>query len=416
MTFRGRPRFRPSVQAVPALSQDGEELIVFVDPESLAEGRVAVSRAAGLLVHALLDGTRDRETFLHDWREVTGTDLPEGKLEGLFRALDDAVLLEGPRVALARRAALEAYRDLPRRPAVHAGTSYAPDADALRAELAAWRAQADVDPVPGPVVAVLAPHIDPRGGGPCHGAAAAAYASSPAEVYVVLGTAHAGLQRPFALTTQDFDTPAGPVPTDVDLVQRLAERSGGGLLDEERAHLAEHSVEFQASWLKIVHADRPDLRIVPVLVGSQHGRILEGSSPREDPEVADFVAALRELREEYGERLCLVASVDFAHVGPNYDQPEAPDAAALERVLDADRELLASAEDLDPDGWLQLLHEVQDENNVCGAAPTWTLLAALEGSKLKGKLLRHDAWEIDASNGSHVTFATMAWTPRRRRR
>jgi len=173
-------------------------------------------------------------------------------------------------------------------------------------------------------------------------------------------------------------------------VERLAARSGGGLLDDELAHRSEHSVEFQAVWLKAVHGDRENLRIVPVLVGSLLGRILEGASPREDPEVMDFVQALRELREEYGERLAIVASVDLAHVGPRYDQPEAPDAAAMARVLEDDRQLLADALHLDPDAWFTHLHEQQNQNNVCGAAPTWTLLEALAGASLESRLLRHD--------------------------
>ena len=409
MSFHGRPRFRPAIELVPVKSQEGQQLIVFRDPEGLSGRQVAMSIRAGVVVHALLDGTRDRATFLHDWREAMQSDFPEPELDGLVRALEDAVLLEGPQVAHARRSALEQYRSLESRPAAFAGSSYPDDADALREQVARWREDSGVEPVAGPVRAVLAPHIDPTGGGACHGAAIAAFAASPAEVFVVLGTAHAGLQRPFALTTLDFDTPLGVVPTDRELVERLAARSGGGLLDDELAHRAEHSVEFQAVWLKAVHGDRAGLRIVPVLVGSQHGRILEGSSPREDPEVMDFVQALRELRAEYGERLAIVASVDFAHMGPRYDHPEAPDAAAMARVMEADRKLLADAEALDAEAWFQHLHEEQDERNVCGAAPIWTLLETLADEPLESRLLRHDAWEIDPTSGSQVTFAAVSW-------
>ena len=409
MSFQGRPRFRPLIELHRAKSQDGQQLIVFRDPEGLSDRQVAMSIRAGVVVHALLDGTRDREAFLQDWHEAMHSDFPEVELDGLVRALEDAVLIEGPHVAHARRSALEQYRSQTARRAAFAGSSYPDDADALRARVAAWRTDSGVDPVEGPVRAVLAPHIDPTGGGACHGAAIAAFAASPAEVFVVLGTAHAGLQRPFALTTLDFDTPLGVVPTDRALVERLAACCGGGLLDDELAHRSEHSVEFQAVWLKAVHGARENLRIVPVLVGSQHGRILEGSSPREDPEVMDFVRALRALREEYGERLAIVASVDFAHMGPRYDHPVAPDAAAMARVMAADRNLLDDVRTLDPDAWFEHLHAEQDERNVCGAAPIWVLLETLAGAPLVGRVLRHDAWEIDPTSGSQVTFAAVSW-------
>src|SRR5207253_2339965 len=121
--------------------------------------------------------------------------------------------------------------------------------------------------------------------------------------------------------------------------------------DDELAHRAEHSVEFQALWLRHAVGDRPGLRIVPVLVGSIGEAIRAGRSPREDPAVADFAAALRELREEMGERVALVASVDLAHVGPRYGGEDPVDAEGLASVLAADRPLLDAARRVDAEGW-----------------------------------------------------------------
>lgn len=413
MPVSSRPRLRTTLTSVPARSEEGKDLLVFEDPEGLAPGRVAVARHFGFLLHVLLDGTRDRAGLLDDWKELTGSAIEAEQLDEILGQLDDALLLEGERVETARREALDAWRRLPRRPAAFAGVNYAAERDALAAQVARWREASGVDPVAGPVRAILAPHIDPRGGGPCHGAAAAALAASPAEVFLVLGTVHRPIRSPFALTTHDFETPAGVVPTDRGIVEHLAGRGGGNLLEEERAHATEHSVEFPAAWLRVVHADRKDLRIVPVLVGSIHERILSGISPREDAATQDFAAAIRELLDEYGTRLALVASVDFAHVGPDYEDAPPPDAAALERVLDGDRRLLEHVLDLDAEGFFLALHEEQNVRNVCGCAPTWMLLAALEGRNLEGRLLRHDVLEINPSTGSHVSFAAVAWRERK---
>jgi AmmeMemoRadiSam system protein B len=166
-------------------------------------------------------------------------------------------------------------------------------------------------------------------------------------------------------------------------------------------------------WLKSIHAERENLRIVPVLVGPQLPAILDGRLPdTDDAEVADFIAALRELRAEYGERIAFVASVDLAHVGPIYGDPEAPDAERLRDVTSADRRLLEYAAAINPEGWVRFLHAEKDERNVCGAAPTYVLLAALAGTGLEGRLLRHDIWEIHPETHSHVSFATVAFTPR----
>src|SRR5438477_257877 len=80
------------------------------------------------------------------------------------------------------------------------GGSYPEEAEACAEALMRHERAAGKVTVPRRVSAVLAPHIDLRGGGPCHGAAAKALRRCPADVFVVLGTAHATIRRPFALT------------------------------------------------------------------------------------------------------------------------------------------------------------------------------------------------------------------------
>jgi AmmeMemoRadiSam system protein B len=401
-----RPRLRP-LEAFP-VRHEGEVRLALRDPEGLAPGVLVASPALAALL-PLLDGTRDGAAISTAWRERTGGDLVASDLDDVLASLDESLLLEGARLDEARAARLATYRARARRPAVHAGEAYPETAPECAAFLDRHLAAAGDVALPATVSAVVAPHIDPRGGGPCHGAAARAIARSPAEVFVVLGTAHAPLRRPFALTTLDFDTPLGALPTDRDLVRRLARSGDGSYLDDELAHEGEHSVEFQALWIRHVHAGRPGVRIVPVLVGSLHERIRDGRSPLSDAPVAAFVRALREIVADMGERVALVASVDFAHVGPRYGHPSGPDAAALARVLEGDRLLLSRAAARDAEGWIRGLHEERDARNVCGAAPTYVLLGAISGGASPGVLLRHDAWEIDPDTGSHVTFAAMAF-------
>ncbi|HVG93204.1 MAG TPA: AmmeMemoRadiSam system protein B [Planctomycetota bacterium] len=363
-----------------------------------------------LLLLRFLDGTRTPSQVASAWRQATGERLTTEEVEEVVKDLEEHLVLDGPRVVEARSRAREAYRALTARPPACAGTSYPEDPAACGAFLDAHLASDGGAAVPDRVRALVAPHIDLRGGGPCHGAAARALARCPAETFVVIGTAHAPIERPFALTTRDFDTPRGRVRTDRDLVERLASRAGGGLLDDELAHRREHSVEFQALWLAhLAGRDGRDVAIVPVLAGSIHASIVSGRSPRDDPRVADFVEALREIGRERGERVTIVASVDLAHVGPRYGDAGAVDDAAMATVLEADRGLLRHALASDADGWLRFLHAEGDRRNVCGAAPGWALLAAIEPQGWRGTLLRHDAWEIDPDTGSRVSFCAIAW-------
>ena len=108
-------------------------------------------------------------------------------------------------------------------------------------------------------------------------------------------------------------------------------------------------------------------------------------------------------------RIALVASVDFAHVGPKYGDPDPVTAARLAEVLAGDRVLLEHAAAVAPDAWLRALHAEHDARNVCGAAPTWTLLEVLRDRGLAGTVLRHDHWQIDPATQSHVSFAAIAY-------
>lgn len=403
---RPLPRVRP-LDVVP-LRERGDARYALRDPEGLYDGALVVAPAVLFLLRSF-DGVSTARDAARAWEAETGEPLPVEEVEALAARLEEALVLEGPAVERARREALAAYRAAEARPPACAGGSY-PDDPAACARYLDARLEAAGDlAVPARVRGLLAPHIDLRGGGPCHGAAARALARCDADVLVVLGTAHAPLERPFALTTLDFDTPAGRVRTDRALVARLAARGGGDLLHDELAHRGEHSVEFAALWVAHVLGRKRPVAIVPVLVGSLHARIADGRPATSDPRVADFTAALRELFDDLRERVAFVASVDLAHVGPKYGDAEPVSDARLAQVLEADRALLAHARAVDPDGWLGALHREADARNVCGAAPTWALLETLRGRGLAGTLLRHDAWEIDPETGSHVSFAAMAF-------
>ena len=405
-----RPKLRP-LDVVVERGGPGPRLALR-DPEGLFDGSLVASPALAALL-PLLDGTRTASEIARAWAERTGVPLPAEDLDRVLLDLEEKLVLEGPSAEAARERAIAAWRALKLRPAACAGVSYPEEPDACAETLARHESAAGKVSVPRRVAAVLAPHIDLRGGGACHGATAKALRRCPAEVFVVLGTAHAAIRRPFALTALDFETPLGTVETDRGIVERLSRRGGGQLFDDELAHRAEHSVEFQALWLRHAVGDRPGLRIVPVLVGSIGEAIRAGRSPREDPAVSDFAAALRELREEMGERVALVASVDLAHVGPRYGGEDPVNADELASVLAADRPLLDAARRVDAEGWFQGLSAEADRRNVCGAAPVYAMLLALEGSGLPGRLLRHDAWEIDPDTGSHVSFAAIAYGPAR---
>jgi predicted class III extradiol MEMO1 family dioxygenase len=143
------------------------------------------------------------------------------------------------------------------------------------------------------------------------------------------------------------------------------------------------------------------------LCGGFHDEVRRQISPLENPDIADFCTALRELvseRQSRGQRVGLIASVDLSHVGSRFgDESELSDDK-LRAIEIADRKFLACA-DLGSADALHA-HIAQDNNarNVDAHPALYTLLAAFP--ELRAQLLEY-AQAYDEAANSVVSFASM---------
>jgi AmmeMemoRadiSam system protein B len=255
--------------------------------------------------------------------------------------------------------------------------------------------------------ALMAPHLDPRRAGP---AMARAYleldpetaAREPLRV-VVFGTGHSLFGDLFALTRKHFDTPLGRVACDVAFVDALAERLGPRAYHSEIVHRDEHSIEFQAIYLKHRFGESK-LSIVPILCGGFHQLLDEGKTPRDSAEFEALIGAVRDTEQKLGGRTVYVAGVDFSHVGPRFGDP-AVDDPMREEIATKDHQSIEAARRGDADGWFQSIAAHGDSTRVCGFAPTYALLRCAEPGE--GRLLRYD--RSDEKDSSFVTIASMVW-------
>lgn len=417
-----RPRVRPYLDARPALLETPrgrEPIFVIKDPFKLADGLGVPQAVIALL--GLLDGTRTLPAVQAELARRHGAVVPLDLLGEHVAALEEALLLDGPRVA----AALDAFRAEPVRPPACIG-SYPGDPAALREFLdAQWTRAGGPGAPPGPrrgapIRGVISPHIDLHRGGHAYAHAWRAVAEAcPARLFVVFGTSHTGTGAissfgspgpapRFALTRKTFDTPLGPVPTDQAALDRLLAAYDGpdDLFAGELHHRGEHSIEFQAVWLR--HLGR-DVAILPVLCGGLHD--LEGD-PRADPGLVAFHAALRAaLAPLPPDEVAFVAGIDLAHVGAQFRNPpvDEADVAAVER---ADRVTLGLAlERRCPDLVHRDIRKDGDARSICGHAPLVALLQALEGERLQGELLTWDRWWDGESAVSFAAAVLRAGEP-----
>src|SRR5690606_5163468 len=124
-----------------------------------------------------------------------------------------------------------------------------------------------VPPKDAPPIAVIAPHIDFRVGGETYGPAYNALRRSDADTFVVFGVSHQMSYDSFMISSKDFQTPLGTLPTDREFIEHFRAALPFELTRDETAHRREHSIEFQAVFLRHIFPDR-DIRIVPILTGS----------------------------------------------------------------------------------------------------------------------------------------------------
>ncbi len=400
----GNPKLR-SVDVLPV--QDG--MYALRDPARYTNSMLLVP-AVTLAIVALLDGTRSVSEAGREFARRHGQAVPESRIRDIVEKLDAEGFLEGESFER-RRAKMDGeFAAAAVRPAAHAGSGYEADPGALRGELDGLfgglpARKAGTEP---PLKAIIAPHIDVRRGGSCYALAyREAGTGGEARTVVLLGISHSPMKNRYAMCEKDFATPLGTVRTDRDTARKLAGACSFDPFEEEGVHRYEHSLEFQAVFLRYALADREDLRIVPVLCGPLPAELYSHGSPMDDPHVSSFVRGLRSLCAEKGEKILLIAGADLCHVGRRFGGREEITPRFFAEARARDLEMLESVTGGDAKGFISFIQTEEDRRNVCGVPAIYALLAAL-GPCVRGRLLGYDM-AMDPDGQSAVGFAAVAF-------
>jgi len=394
------PRLREDLDFIP-VSSEGQALVAVRDPLGLApQDRAFVLDVLRLYVSLGPDATLDRlaETL---GRAAGSPDQGLAAARDLVAGLDACRLLDSPAFQADRAAALAEWEQATVRPSVLAGRSF----PAGGAELAAWLDQvlacAGVPAGPGPVRALVAPHLEPVAAVRVYANSYAALRGAQPRRVVVLGVGHSLYPGLVSFSRKDFATPLGLVPTDRDAVERLARAAGTAAPAHDLDHRAEHSVELQVAFLQRVLP--PDsFRLAPLLLGSA-GALPEFSRAAFREAAGGFLDELAALLAEEG--TLAVAGVDLCHIGPKFghDRP-ARDLEA--EALAHDTALLTAAAAGDPDAFWAEGARVEDRYHVCGFLALAALLEALPGAR--GRVLDHLLWREEPTR-SAVSCAGMVF-------
>lgn len=401
-----RPRLREFLQVFP-VELEGRKVLALIDNQGYSPGPLFLSPGA-LPILTLLNGENTVVDIQAHVMRATGHMILSNNINHLVDSLDEYLLLDNDRFSAHVTGLKHEFAALASRPAIHAGQGYPDTSEELGRFLDGFFLEEKGGPCPiagarsgDPPVAVISPHIGLNLGGPtfAHAIKPLADARHP-EMVVVLGTCHEHLDHHIALTAKDFDTPFGPVATDAEFVDSLVKSCGEELMEGEFSHRKEHTIEFQALFIKRY---LPETLMIPVLC----------SFGAEDPaawrEQTDrFCETLQGLASSSGKRVAYLASVDLAHIGPRYGDNFRPSQATVNEHLGADRKLLDVVAAGDAVSFLKLLLKDGNSRKVCGLAPIYAMLKVMDG-RCQGALLHHAYAYMDEETKSFVTFCAMSF-------
>ena len=400
------PRARTDLEFIP-IRQSNQMVVVVRDQLGLVrEGTALPSELFELM--SLLDGShtlRDLQMFM--MRKKGGMLVGIDEVQAIIDQLDQYCLLESEKFIESRDKIVSEFVSSTLRPCSHCGTWYPANKGELEQRVEQILSQASVDAHPkgDSVIALVAPHIDLNVGTKGYANAYTWLGSLDASRVIVLGVGHQMREGLFCLTAKDFETPLGLIRTDKDAVSELQGTVQQGLTPDDFPHRSEHSIEFQALFLKYLSKGE-EFRIVPILCGS----LWTGSSAYNRAifveKAGPFLERLQEMLQDKDNPTIIVAGIDLSHIGPKFGH-DAP-AAYLKGPAQAhDHALLDAALALDPEAFWEESTRVKDRYNVCGFTVLACLLEVLPESK--GQLLHYEMW-FEPPTQSAVSFCAAGFT------
>ncbi len=399
------PGYKPRLRPLEAfrLPDDSGAPVGLRDRSGLSEVVLTLSDAA-LQIAAMMDGAQTCEEIRRKFHASCGLKLSVDTLQSMLDRLEEAHFLEGPAFEAYYQYCLDDYRkNGAREMRAAAALGMADDSGDVFAGMLNGVAS---PPLPGPVVGLVAPHLDYVRGGPCYTAAYAALRDRPApDCVVILGTNHFGRSTSVVATAKGFTTPLGITATDQAFLERLEARCGN-LRTNELDHWREHSVELQVPWLQFLFG-ADSFKIVPFLCPDPSGPT--GTSPCDGTgvDLRKFAVALGELIEDDKRDFLVVAGADLSHVGASFGDEQGLDDALLETARRRDRRALDNLEINDPLAFVRSVAEKDNATRVCSAGCIFALTTALP--KATGTILRyHQA--VDRASETCVTCAAVAFT------
>jgi len=274
-----------------------------------------------------------------------------------------------------------------------AGTWYNADPAALRAEIAGYFEQAQVE-ARDDIIGLILPHAGYQYSGRTAAHGVKSLGRSYSRVVVIGPTHHLPMEEMLSVVrATHYQSPLGEIPLDVEFTRQLLRYP---IFQEvPAAHAQEHSVQIE---IPLLQYKLGDFKLVPIVAGqcsydtvAQAGKILASLIDKDT---------------------LIVASSDFTHYGSQYEYvPFKDDIPANIKKLDMDA--MAFITGKDPRGLLE--YRQKTGMTMCGYVPISILLATLP-AEAQGQLVKYaTSGELQNDYTTSVSYVAAAfhgaWPP-----
>jgi|TARA_B100000959_G_C14994337_1_gene629476 hypothetical protein len=306
-----------------------EQVIVGLrDPFQLSKETIAIPANIFVIVQKM-NGESTAEEI------ASAAKAPPDQFIELLKKLDQVGLLWGPTMTQLESEKLAKLKE-DNTFGIRTSASLGKNPEACKEQLDSWFQETEDPEFEDSIVGIVAPHLDYERGWPNYASAYYSWqkADNPDRV-VILGTNHFGNGDGVVLSTIGFSTPIGTCPVDQQVVGKLIDKFGDGLIADMLDHAAEHSIELQIPWIQQCFGNVP---IIAALIPSPLIPMIEDNDCRTSTET--FVTALQEILQDVEGTTYFVASADLSHVGQQFGEPRPVDDQRKFDVEKHDREMM----------------------------------------------------------------------------
>lgn len=408
ITSEYRPLLKHNIEILPAKDQE-RDMIIIRDSEGIVE-KTLIMPAESIVLLQFFNGENSIKDIRSLILKLTGEVISESDIIDFVKQIEDAGYLEGEKTNRLREKVFSEFKNSSIRKVIHKGLSYPENILELSSFMSKFL-KLDNKNIPlYSYKGLIAPHIDLIRGGRVYSSGYGEISKSELpDTVIAFGTSHRGGNSPFIITQKDYETPYGIIETDKELYSKFKDILWYEPDEEDFFHRNEHSLEFQALWLKYIWREKTP-RWLAILT-SRYERFAQDQPPSKIENIEKMFKDMEDLIREISKnkKIMIIAGADFSHVGPRFGDNIQITQSVKSEIEKKDREKIEYILNLDADGFYMSVMSEKNSTKICGLSPIYATLRALravEGEK-KPKLL--DYAQADDPFGGFVSFASIVF-------